>query len=74
MAISHASDLDVDAVRWRKSSFSIGNSNCVEFGVIGAYVAIRDSKHPEQTPLVLTRREIAAFIADAKAGAFDDVG
>lgn len=60
-----ATDLDVDGVRWRKSSFSGGNGNCVELGAIGEYIAIRDSKHPEQTPLVHTRAEIAAFIASA---------
>jgi hypothetical protein len=73
-ASSHATNLDFSGVRWQKSSFSIGNSNCVEFGAVGEYVAIRDSKHPEQTPLLLTHREIAALVAGAKRGAFDHVG
>ncbi|MFF3538541.1 DUF397 domain-containing protein [Streptomyces sp. NPDC002466] len=32
---------------------------------------MRDSKRPEQTPLVYTRDEIAAMLTRVKAGAFD---
>ncbi|MFJ8313983.1 MULTISPECIES: DUF397 domain-containing protein [unclassified Streptomyces] len=64
-------ELDFSGVTWEKSPFSGGNDNCVEFGVIGDLVALRDSKRPEQTPLVYTRSEIAALLAGAKAGAFD---
>lgn len=39
--------------------------------MIGDLVAMRDSKRPEQTPLVYTRSEIGALLAGAKAGAFD---
>ncbi|MGW9324736.1 DUF397 domain-containing protein [Streptomyces koyangensis] len=63
--------LDFSDVTWEKSPFSGGNDNCVEFGVVGDLVAVRDSKRPEQTPLVYTRDEIAAMLAGAKAGAFD---
>ncbi|MFE9427648.1 DUF397 domain-containing protein [Kitasatospora sp. NPDC006697] len=64
-------ELDFSGVTWEKSPFSGGNDNCVEFGAIGNMVALRDSKRPEQTPHVYTRDEIAAFLAGAKAGAFD---
>ncbi|MFE2964094.1 DUF397 domain-containing protein [Streptomyces sp. NPDC059340] len=64
-------ELDFSSVAWEKSPFSGGNDNCVEFGVIGDLVAVRDSKRPEQTPLVYTRDEIGALLAGAKAGAFD---
>ncbi|MFF1604836.1 DUF397 domain-containing protein [Streptomyces mirabilis] len=64
-------ELDFSTVTWEKSPFSGGNDNCVEFGVIGDLVAMRDSKRPEQTPLVYTRSEIGALLAGAKAGAFD---
>jgi hypothetical protein len=64
-------ELDFSKVRWEKSPFSGGANQCVEFGAVGEFVAIRDSKRPEQTPLVYTRSEIAAFIAGAKTGAFD---
>ena len=65
-------DLDFSGVAWEKSPFSgdIGN-NCVEFGVVGKLVAVRDSKRIEQTPLIYTRDEIKAMILGAKAGAFD---
>lgn len=65
------SELDFSGVAWEKSPFSGGNDNCVEFGQIDGLVAIRDSKRPEQTPLVYTRGEIGAMVAGAKAGAFD---
>ncbi|MFE7115280.1 DUF397 domain-containing protein [Streptomyces sp. NPDC057654] len=64
-------ELDFSDVIWEKSPFSGGNDNCVEFGVIGHLVAIRDSKRPEQTPLVFDRGEMAAMIAGAKDGTFD---
>ena len=64
-------ELDFSGVTWEKSPFSGGNDNCVEFGVAGVFVAVRDSKRPEQTPLVYTRDEIKAMILGAKAGAFD---
>jgi hypothetical protein len=43
----------------------------VEFTAIGSFIAIRDSKRPEQMPLVYTRDEMKAMILGAKAGAFD---
>ncbi|MFF7636388.1 DUF397 domain-containing protein [Kitasatospora sp. NPDC008050] len=64
-------ELDLSGVTWEKSPFSGGNDNCVEFGVAGEFIAVRDSKRPEQTPLVYTRDEIKAMILGAKAGAFD---
>ncbi|MER5351340.1 DUF397 domain-containing protein [Kitasatospora sp. NPDC002551] len=63
-------ELDFSGVSWAKSPFS-GGGNCVEFGVIGQYVAIRDSKNPTQTPLVYTRTEIASLLDGAKSGAVD---
>jgi hypothetical protein len=64
-------DMDFSGVAWEKSPFSGGNDNCVEIGVIGNLVAVRDSTRPGQTPLLYTRDEISAFIAGAKAGTFD---
>ncbi|MEV7117385.1 DUF397 domain-containing protein [Kitasatospora griseola] len=64
-------ELDFVDVVWEKSPFSGGHDNCVEFGVVGAFIAVRDSKRPEQTPLVYTRDEIRAMVQGAKAGAFD---
>ncbi|MBK3625727.1 DUF397 domain-containing protein [Streptomyces sp. MBT49] len=67
-------ELDFSGVTWEKSPFSGGNDNCMEFGVLGELIAVRDSKKPHQTPLVYTRGEIAAMLAGAKAGAFDHLG
>lgn len=64
-------ELDFSDVTWEKSPFSGGSDNCVEFGVIDGLVAVRDSKRPEQTPLIFDREEIAAMIAGAKSGSFD---
>ncbi|WP_327676340.1 DUF397 domain-containing protein [Kitasatospora sp. NBC_00458] len=63
--------IDFSDVLWEKSPFSGGSDNCVEFGAIGEFVAIRDSKNPAQTPLIYTRSEIRAMVDGAKAGAFD---
>ncbi|MFG2692840.1 DUF397 domain-containing protein [Kitasatospora sp. NPDC051984] len=64
-------ELDFSDVVWEKSPFSGGHDNCVEFGVVGAFIAVRDSKRPQQTPLVYTRDEIRAMVQGVKAGAFD---
>jgi hypothetical protein len=59
--------------RWRKSSFS-GESGCVAFARLhGDQIALRDSKAPEGGTLLLTRAELAAWLAGIKAGEFDDL-
>ena len=39
----------------------------------GENVAVRDSRDPRGPALIYTRAEIAAFLAGAKAGEFDDL-
>jgi hypothetical protein len=58
---------------WRKASFSDANQNCVQLADTGSTILIRDSKHPDQGQLTFTRNELAAFLAGAKAGEFDDM-
>ncbi|MGH9151148.1 MAG: DUF397 domain-containing protein [Acidimicrobiales bacterium] len=60
-------------LRWRKSSYSGQNGDCVELADLGATVAVRDSKDPTGPVLAFTRTELAAFLAGAKAGEFDDL-
>jgi hypothetical protein len=61
------------AACWRKSTFS-GSGDCVVVAPIpGDRIAVRDSKHPEGGTLLLTRPEMAAWLAGIKAGEFDDL-
>ncbi|MGH3931415.1 MAG: DUF397 domain-containing protein [Pseudonocardiaceae bacterium] len=52
---------DLSTARWRKSSRSTDVANCVEVAVLGAVVAVRDSKHPSGDTLVVTSHAWAAF-------------
>ena len=56
---------------WEKSTFSQGNSNCVEVGDAGAWVAFRDSKNPGGPALVFTPGEMSAFVQGVREGQFD---
>jgi hypothetical protein len=61
-------------VEWRKSSRSGAQGNCVEFAELGTgEFAVRNSRYPNGPALVYTRDEMAAFVAGAKDGEFDDV-
>jgi hypothetical protein len=64
----------IHPTRWRKSSYSINSGNCVEIAVAGSAVYIRDSKHPDDGYVALSRAELAAFVDAAKAGELDDLG
>lgn len=59
---------------WRKSSFSVGNGECVEVAAGPAGVRVRDSKNPDGPVLVFNPDEWAAFLDGAKAGEFDHMG
>ncbi|WP_447004273.1 DUF397 domain-containing protein [Saccharothrix isguenensis] len=48
---------------WHKSSFSGGNSNCVEVAHSIAVVGVRDSKSPTTGPLTIPRTTWATFLA-----------
>lgn len=59
---------------WRKSKHSGQLGNCVEAAVLnGGDVALRNSRFPTGPALVFSRDEMAAFLAGAKDGEFDDV-
>lgn len=60
--------------RWRKSRHSNPSGSCVEIADLGPVgVGVRHSRDPDGPALVYTRAEIAAFLAGAKEGEFDDL-
>jgi hypothetical protein len=59
---------------WRKSKRSGAVGNCVEVAPLRTgEIAVRNSRFPTGPALVYTRDEMAAFLAGAKDGEFDDV-
>jgi hypothetical protein len=61
-------------VRWRKATASNPSGDCIEVAALaGGEVAVRHSREPDGTALIYTPAEIAAFLAGAKAGEFDDL-
>ena len=66
-----ATELDT---RWRKSSYSNSQGNCVEFSALAdGSVAVRNSRDPQGPALLYTRAEITAMIQGVKDGEFDDL-
>lgn len=61
---------DLSGAAWRKSTYSGGNSQCVEVadGLTGI-IPVRDSKAPEGARLVFGTNAWTAFIANLKAAA-----
>jgi hypothetical protein len=62
--------LDLSRARWVKSSLSNGQGgNCVEVATnLPGIVAVRDSKDPDGSKLVVTRGEWRTFIASIVTG------
>jgi hypothetical protein len=68
-----SAELLTDA-RWRKSKHSGAVGNCVEVAPLrNGEIAMRNSRFPSGPALIYTRAEMAAFLAGAKDGEFDDV-
>ena len=66
---------NTEITRWRKSSYSGANGNCVEFAPCGAdAVAVRNSRDPEGAVLFFDRAEMGAFLAAVKDGELDNLG
>jgi hypothetical protein len=61
-------------VIWRKSTASNPSGDCVELAALPrGDVAVRNSRDPHGPVLIYTRAEVAAFVAGAKDGEFDDL-
>lgn len=72
MKEQQATEIELAAAVWRKSSYSSGNGQCVEVAQLadGSW-AVRNSREPEKAPHIFTDGEFAAFRAGVKAGEFD---
>lgn len=60
--------LDLTHARWRKSSYSSANGQCVEVASLLEGVAVRDSKDPGESKLIFTRKAWADFIESTNVG------
>jgi Domain of unknown function (DUF397) len=62
-------------LRWQKSRRSNPSGNCVEMAELpgGRGIAVRNSRDPEGPALIYTVAEIAAFLAGARDGDFDNL-
>jgi hypothetical protein len=59
-------------MKWRKSSYSSDDGNCVEVADLdGGTRAVRDSKDPAGAHLTFTATEWSAFTAGVRNGEFD---
>jgi hypothetical protein len=62
-------------LRWQKSRRSNPSGNCVEMAELpgGGGIAVRNSRDPDGPALIYTLDEIAAFLAGARDGDFDNL-
>ena len=58
-------------IQWRTSSYSAGNGACVQVGVDGGGVPVRDSKDPDGPVLLFTQQQWAEFLLGIRDGEFN---
>ncbi len=56
-------ELDLTRARWRKSSYSSANGQCVEVACMPEAIAVRDSKDPAGPKLTFTVADWLAFVS-----------
>ncbi|MFB8236073.1 DUF397 domain-containing protein [Kitasatospora purpeofusca] len=69
--MSHYPDASATGFAFRKSSYSGGNENCVEYALLPHGVAVTDSKNPTGPALPFSSAAHTAFIAAVANGEFD---
>lgn len=63
---------DLTGAVWRKSSHSNGATNCVEVALLAdGSVGVRHSRRPDDTVIVYSRAEWAAFLSGVKDEEFE---
>ena len=74
MHILNGAQADQLQVTWRKSRASNPSGSCVEVAELpSGEIAMRNSRYPAGPALIYLRAEMAAFVAGAKNGEFDDL-
>jgi hypothetical protein len=64
--------LDLARAQWRRSSYSGNTGNCVEVADLGNEVAVRDSKDPSGSVLVVSRYQWQRFMRWTAQRKFSD--
>ncbi|MEU8145109.1 DUF397 domain-containing protein [Nonomuraea sp. NPDC048901] len=64
-------DVDLSQARWRTSSLSGTNGQCVAVAFVDGYVAVRHSKNAGGPSIIFTVDEWRAFTGGVRLGEFD---
>ncbi len=62
---------DNEPLRWRKSTRSALDRDCVEVATARDAVHLRDSKHPQGPVITMAPAAFTSFLSDVKNGEFD---
>lgn len=68
--MAHKPTPDLNRVRWRKSSYSGVDSNCVEVAFLDGFTLLRDAKDPSGPVLTFTPAAWSAFVNGVQDGEF----